>query len=167
MPEYATPLRLQGALGRPAERSPATASVRSPDDAVAALAEAIGVQTRQNQEFMGRMATDLSRRSPSSDGESISERVSPLTGIKIEQHIPQIQDSNTDLDWHLAEFRNILDCHAFGRRRVRAWDRLTLMKHCFPPGSARLLIYNGETRRARRRCRLPMEADEVFNEIIT
>ena len=88
-PEFATPQRLHSTLGRPVRGSPAAVSVRSSDDAVAALVDAIGEQTRQNRGFLERMASasDRPRRSPSSDRESVSG-ISPLTGIKIEQQIP-------------------------------------------------------------------------------
>ena len=50
-PVFATPQRLHSTLGPQARASPAAVSMRSSDDAVAALAEAIGEQTRQNQEL--------------------------------------------------------------------------------------------------------------------
>ena len=61
-----------------------------------------------------------------SDDEGHHDRVHAITGIKIEAQIPVLQDWDMDLDRHLAEFQNVLDCHASGRRsRVRDWDKLT------------------------------------------
>ena len=87
--------------------------------------------------------------------------------MKIESQIPVLLDQQTDLDKFLTEFENVLDCHTFGRRKVRPFDRLMLFKRCFPPGSARLLVYDGAIRRARRRGLLPGNAEHVYQDIIT
>eukprot|EP00969_Alexandrium_andersonii_P207667 9174324-Alexandrium_andersonii.AAC.1 len=44
------------------------------------------------------------------------DRLNALAGIKFEQTMPVIKDSDPDFDKHWRNFQSIIDCHAFGRR---------------------------------------------------
>ena len=94
------------------------------------------------------------------------DKVNAISGIDFKQKLPVIKDDDRDLDRHLREYEGVLSMHAYGRRAVRAIDRLILYKKTFPDGSLRAKVYNAEHKRATRKGRLPLEAQKVFEEII-
>ena len=57
---------------------------------------------------MGGLAKAATRGGEEDDAHE--DKVNAITGVKIEAQIPVIQDWNTDLARHLAEFQNVLDC---------------------------------------------------------
>jgi len=77
-----------------------------------------------------------------------------------------IKDSDTDLDRHIREYQSILDCHTIGKKGVRPYDMLTVFRKTLAAGGTRLKVYDTAVQRARKQGRLPLEAKEVYDEII-
>jgi len=100
------------------------------------------------------------------DSDRRVDKLNALTGLDFKVKPPLIQDSDPDLTRHLREFESVLQCHAYGRRGIRPYDRLTLYKRTLQPNGIRQEIYDLEFRKAQRTGRLPEEATEVFNEIV-
>eukprot|EP00969_Alexandrium_andersonii_P365069 15465418-Alexandrium_andersonii.AAC.1 len=44
------------------------------------------------------------------------DRLNALAGIKFEQAMPVIKDSDPDFDKHWRNVQSVIDCHSFGRR---------------------------------------------------
>ena len=93
-----------------------------------------------------------------SDEKEFADKVNASAGIKFEQRMPRIKDSDMDLDRHLREFEAPLSMHAYGRRAVRPLDRWIPVQQ---EGGIRYRIYMMNDRKAQRMNRLPAEAQAV------
>ena len=103
------------------------------------------------------------------DEEEVKERhdsAYSIAGLEFKQSLPAIKDSDTDLDRHIREYQSILDCHTIGKKRVRPYDMLSVFRKTLVPGGTRLKVYDTAVPRARKQGRLPLEAKEVYDEII-
>eukprot|EP00969_Alexandrium_andersonii_P160100 7073735-Alexandrium_andersonii.AAC.1 len=58
-------------------------------------------------------------------GAAADDRLNALAGIKLEQTMPVLKDTDPEFDRHWRNFQSIGDCHSFGRRGVRPLDALT------------------------------------------
>ena len=97
---------------------------------------------------------------------AVTDTMNAIAGFEFKQCLPVIKDVDTDLDRHIREFQSLLDCHTFGKRGVRPYDTLTVFRKTLAPGSTRLKVYDTEIKRARKKGRLPLEAKEIFEDII-
>ncbi len=92
-------------------------------------------------------------------------KLDALTGLEFKQQLPLLKDADTDFDRHWREVQSIVDCHSFGRRGVRPYDVLMILRKSLAPGSVRLRYYDTEMKKARKRGRLPADAAAVLEEI--
>ena len=97
---------------------------------------------------------------------AVTGKTNAIAGFEFKQNLPVIKDTGPDLDRHIREFQSILDCHTFGKRGVTPYDMLTVFRKTLAPGSTRLKVYDTALKRARKQGRLPLEAKEIFEEII-
>ena len=108
----------------------------------------------------------LTRAQPTgSDEARADDKLNALTGIKFDQTLPVLKDSDVDFSRHWRNFKSIMDCHAYGRRGVRPLDMLTVFRKTLPVGSVRLRAYDTHVDRARRTGRLPEDAAAVLEEM--
>ena len=98
---------------------------------------------------------------------AITDKRNAISGFEVKQNLPVIKDDGLDLERHLREFHSLIDCHTFGKRGVRPYDMLQVFCRTLAPGSTRLKVYDTVVGKARKRGRLPHEAKEVFDEVIT
>ena len=122
-------------------------------------------QTR-SPEGLAALGGERSRASIHDEEARWNDKVNALAGLEFKAKIPIIKDSNKDLDSHLREFQSVLDMHSYGRKGVRAIDRLVVYKRSLEPNGVRAKIYDHEQRVAMRKGRLPQEAQQVFEEIV-
>jgi hypothetical protein len=93
------------------------------------------------------------------------EKCNAISGIKYDQTIPPLKDTDFSFDDHYEEFMSIVNGQAYGRKAVRPYDVLNLYKKALPLGSTRLKMYDLMIKQARRNGRIPNEAKEVMEEI--
>ena len=53
------------------------------------------------------------------DGLAATSKMTALSDLEFKQTLPVIKDTDLNLDNHLLEFQNQIDCHSFGKRGVR------------------------------------------------
>jgi hypothetical protein len=94
------------------------------------------------------------------------ESIHSIAGLEFKQNLPVIKDTDTDLDRHIREYQSILDCHTIGKKGVRPYDMLTVFRKTLAPGGTRLKVYDTVVKRARKLGRLPLQAKEVYEEIL-
>ena len=97
--------------------------------------------------------------------ERVNDKLNAITGIDFKQNIPVIKDTDPDWDRHWLAFKSILDCHNFGRKEVRPYDVLILLRKALPTHGPRLRIYTTAVDKARRSGKLPGGAQEVLDEL--
>ena len=88
-----------------------------------------------------------------------------MTGLEFKQTLPVIKDCDTDFYRHWRNSKSILDCHSFGRKSVRPYDILVLLKKILPAGSSRLPVYNNIVDKARKQGSLPDDSNAVPEEL--
>ena len=133
---------------------------------LAVVAEAQAETSRQLLELQVSPASPGGRTSKEEDDDRYIDKVNALSGLEFKQKPPVIKDNDKNLNKHRMEFQSLLDMHAFGRKAVRALDKLHVYRKTLEPGGIRLAIYDHEMRVAMRNGRLPAEAKTVFDEVI-
>jgi hypothetical protein len=92
---------------------------------------------------------------------------SPLAGLEFKQALPVIKDSDLDFDRPMREFRSIVDCYAMNKSQgVRPYDLLVIFRRTLAPGSTRLKIYDNSIAQAQKDNRLPMQAQQIYDDIL-
>ena len=143
---------------------PAQGSYVSGQDIGAELVQAL---RSMPEVFKESLQSSIHMASRSDDAAVASDKLNAIAGFKFEQSLPVIKDTDYDFDRHVREFQSILDCHTFGRRGIRPYDQLTVFRKTLPSGSVRLKVYDTAVKRARNAGKLPHDAKEVYDGIIT
>ncbi len=134
------------------------------------MADILDRMSRVQEALVNEKTAKSETLAPAPDGKADEDRyhdkVNALAGIKFEQKLPVIKDTDMDLKRHLREFQARLNMHSFGRRAVRPIDRWTLYKQTLQENGIRWKIYCYMDRKATRLGRLPGEAQAVFEETV-
>ena len=117
--------------------------------------------------LVGLRETLVGAAQPPEDRAVATDRLNAIAGFEFKQSLPVIKDSDFDFERHVREFQSILDCHTFGRRGIRPYDQLTVFRKTLPAGSVRLKVYDTAVKRARKAGKLPHDAKDVYEDIIT
>ncbi len=103
---------------------------------------------------------------PKEEGEVYrSEKLQAISGLDFKRPLPQISDSDPDLDKYDLEFDLAVECYSYGGRPLREIDKLWLYSYGFKEGGTRKTVYKNMMRRANRQKRLPQDAAKVHAEI--
>lgn len=68
--------------------------------------------------------------------------------MEIKQPLPVIKGTDPDMEGHIKELQSTLDCHAFGRKRVRTAGVLNLFRKNTSFGETRLKVCDTYLRKA-------------------
>ena len=136
----------------------------SPSSSQAELAQQIQLKMIETLDKMNERS-EASLVSKDVNEAKYTDKANALVGIKFEQTLPIIKDSDPDFDTHWRRYYSAIQAHSFGRQGVRPWDIIQLIKKTLHPGSTRLMIYNMLYDRAERTGRFPDEAKEVLEEM--
>ena len=102
---------------------------------------------------------------PPNSEERINDKLNALTGLEYKQTLPVIKDTDPDWDKRYRQFKSIIDCHAFGRRGVRPYDVILLLRKTLPSTGPRIRVYNTVIEQAQLAGRLPQEAAAVLETL--
>ena len=97
---------------------------------------------------------------------NVGDKFQAIIGLETKRAVKQIEDWDPDLDNHINQFYEVLNCYAAGRRKLRPIDTLLLFVGSFPEGSIRQAAADNEMRKARKDNRLPDDAKTVMEEVI-
>ena len=99
------------------------------------------------------------------EDDRVRDKLNALTGLKFDQAIPVLRDTDPDWDRYFRQFMSVIHCHSYGRRGVRPYDVVVLLKRGLPANGPRLRLYNTIIERAQVEQKLPEKAEEVLEEL--
>ena len=88
-----------------------------------------------------------------------------IIGLKIDQTLPLLRDSDADFEGHWRQFQSVLDCYGKCGAQLSSYETLIMYRRCLPNGCLRLKTFDNELKKARNRGRLPDDADKVSEEV--
>ena len=95
------------------------------------------------------------------------DKVNVVGGADFKRAQPKITDKDYDFRTFLRRWRTYVQCCIIGKKPFRDIELLLMFRECFQEGSIRWRVYDLEYRKAEDQGRIPHEAKEVLEEIIT
>ena len=92
------------------------------------------------------------------DKSKSDDRSNAIIGLKMDQTMPTLKDSDVDFENHWRQFTSIMDMHSFGKRNVRRIDQLVAFGVSLQAGGTRRRIYDKAMKEAQHEKRLPEKA---------
>ena len=83
-----------------------------------------------------------------------------IIGLKIDQTLPLLKDSDSDFEGHWRQFQSVLECYGKCGAQLSSYETLIMYRRGLPNGSIRIRTFDNELKKARNRNRLP---DDVAN----
>ena len=70
----------------------------------------------RHQVLVEHLSRAVTPAAPTLDEPRVDDKLNALTGIKFDQTLPVLKDSDVDFANHWRNFKSIIDCHAYGRK---------------------------------------------------